>query len=74
VLDQIIKGSIEKSVKAFISSQASLSGAIDPSTKRIDAAVDRALIHHVFTELALGKLTNSEKVYARERLRAELGV
>lgn len=73
-LDQALKTQIEGSVKTFISSQASLSGAIDPSTKRIDAAVDRALIHHVFTDLSHGKLTNDEKVYARARLRAELGI
>lgn len=74
VLDQTTKLHIERSVKSFIALQASLSGVIDPSTKRIDASVDRALIQHIFIALASGKLTNAEKNYARDRLRAELGV
>lgn len=74
VLDQAQKTLIEQAVRTFIAAQASLAGAVDASTKRIDAAVDRALVHHVFTELALGKLTGDEKIYARDRLRAELGV
>jgi hypothetical protein len=65
---------IEVSVKAFIAQQAQLSGMVDPSTKRISATVDRALIFHVFTDLAHGKLTDAEKIYARDLLRAELGV
>jgi hypothetical protein len=65
---------IEQSVKGFIAQQASLSGAVDPSTKRIDSTVDRVLIHHVYTDLGRGALTQNEKIYARDTLKKELGV
>lgn len=66
---------IEQAVKEFIAQQAephSLTAAIDPSTKRIDSAVDRALIHHVFITIGR-KLTNPEKIHARAVLRTEVG-
>lgn len=73
VLDQPMKDRILVLVQGFIAAQSSLSGAVDPGTKRIASIVDRSLIHHVFTELQVGKLTNAEKVLARECLRTELG-
>lgn len=73
-MNDAMRERIRASVAAFVACQSSLGGAVDPETKRIDATVDRALIHHVFTELATGKLTNDEKICARERLRAELGL
>lgn len=64
---------IEVAVKAFIAQQAApLVGVVDHTTKRIDAAVDRSLLHHVFTELGHGRLTEAEKVYARQVFRAEV--
>lgn len=64
---------IEAAVKAFIAQQAApLTGAVDHTTKRIDATVDRALLHHVFTELAHGRLSEGEKVCARQAFRAEV--
>ena len=43
-----------------------------PDQRRIDAALDRLLIHHIYADLGHGKLTNAEKNFARDRLRAEL--
>ncbi|MDA8451995.1 NYN domain-containing protein [Acidovorax sp. NCPPB 3859] len=64
---------IEAAVKTFISQQAApLTGAVDHTTKRIDSTVDRSLLHHVFTELGHGRLTETEKVYARQVFRAEV--
>lgn len=67
------KSQITSAVKSFIAAQqgAPLSGAVDPSTKRIDAAVDRALLHHLFTALGR-KLTPQESVFIREVFRAEV--
>ncbi|EOU9565235.1 NYN domain-containing protein [Pseudomonas aeruginosa] len=73
-LDSAGKAKITAAVQSFIKSQATLAGAIDPSTKRIESSVDRALIHHVFEELSAGKLTGAEKIFAREVFRSELGV
>ncbi|MBN8487368.1 MAG: NYN domain-containing protein [Burkholderiales bacterium] len=62
---------IEVAVRAFISQQATpLTGVVDHTTKRIDGTVDRALLHHVFTELGHGRLTEAEKVYARQVFRS----
>ena len=72
-LDEETKANIETLVKEFVATQSSLSGAVDPGTKRINSSFDRALIHHVFTALQVGKLTNAEKVFARACLRTELG-
>jgi hypothetical protein len=64
---------IEGAVKSFIAQQAaSLTGAVDHTTKRIDGTVDRALLHHVFTQLGHGRLTETEKIYARQVFRAEV--
>ncbi|MDE2156409.1 MAG: NYN domain-containing protein [Xanthomonadaceae bacterium] len=63
------KEKIKALVAEFARSQASLTGAVDPNTKRIDAAVDRALIHDVYQQLAHGKLTNHERNFARTAFR-----
>lgn len=64
---------IEAAVKAFIAQQvAPLTAAVDPTTKRIDSTVDRSLLHHVYNDLAHGRLTEAEKVYARQVFRAEV--
>lgn len=64
---------IEAAVKAFIAQQvAPLTAAVDPTTKRIDSTVDRSLLHHVYNDLAHGRLTEAEKVYARQAFRAEV--
>jgi uncharacterized LabA/DUF88 family protein len=63
---------IEAAVKNFISQQAApLTGAVDNTTKRIDSAVDRSLLHHVFTELGHGRLTEAEKICTRQVFRQE---
>lgn len=62
---------IEAAVKAFIAQQvAPLTTAVDPTTKRIDSTVDRSLLHHVYNDLAHGRLTEAERVYARQVFRA----
>ncbi|MCM5682112.1 NYN domain-containing protein [Schlegelella sp. S2-27] len=69
----IDKAAIEAAVKGFIGQQASpLTGAVDPVTKRIDATIDRALVHHVYTALAHGQLSGEEKVYARQIFRSQV--
>lgn len=68
------KTAIEAAVQAFIATSAPTPAVVDASTKRIEATVDRTLIHHVFTTLAHGQLTNNEKTYARSYFRAQLGV
>jgi uncharacterized LabA/DUF88 family protein len=61
---------IEAAVRSFITQQASsLTGAVDHTTKRIEGAVDRALLHYVSTELGHGRLTETEKIYARQVFR-----
>lgn len=73
VAAQIDGPRIEAAVKAFIAQQAApLTGAVNHTTKRIDSTVDRSLLHHVFIELAHGRLTEAEKVYARQVFRAEV--
>jgi uncharacterized LabA/DUF88 family protein len=63
---------IEEAVKSFIKQAAPLTGAVDPTTKRIDGTVDRALLYHVYTQLGHGRLTEDEKIYARQVFRAEV--
>ncbi|WP_265288891.1 NYN domain-containing protein [Verminephrobacter eiseniae] len=64
---------IEAAVKAFIDQQtAPLAGTVNHAAKRIDANVDRSLLFHVLTELGHGRLTESEKIYARHVFRAEV--
>ena len=61
---------IDAAVNGFITQQAlPMSSAVDAATKRIDATVDRALLHHVYVELGSRKLTNAEKIYARQAFR-----
>lgn len=64
---------IEAAVKDYIAQQAQpMTAAVDSATKRIEAAVDRALLHHVFVELGSRKLTEPEKIYARQVFRASV--
>ena len=64
---------IESAVVEFIARQPqSLSGAVDRATKRIDMDIDRALLHHVFTQLGHGRLSEAEKIWARQVFRAEV--
>ncbi|MDO4637442.1 MAG: NYN domain-containing protein [Lautropia sp.] len=71
-LDEESRLQIIESVKVFVEEQAGLCSEIDPTSRRIDAALDRLLIHHIYADLGHGKLTNAEKNFARDRLRAEL--
>jgi len=71
---QLDQPRIEAAVQAFIASQGSLEGCVNDTTNRIDAAVDRALLHHVYTELAHGSLTIPEKVLARQVFRAAISL
>jgi len=62
---------IEAVVMSFIAQKASsLTGALDHTTKRIEGAVDRALLYYVSTELGHGRLTEAEKIYTRQVFRA----
>jgi hypothetical protein len=61
---------IEEVVKSFIAQKIySMTGALDPTTKRIEGSVDRALLYHVSTELGHGRLTEAEKIYTRQVFR-----
>ena len=71
-LDDESRQQIIESVKVFVEEQAGLCSEVDPTSRRIDAALDRLLIHHIYADLGHGKLTNAEKNFARDRLRAEL--
>jgi uncharacterized LabA/DUF88 family protein len=66
------KSAIDSAVAAFIVANKPPDTAVDSSTKRIDAALDRTLLFHVFTALAHGALTSQEKNHARECLRKRL--
>jgi uncharacterized LabA/DUF88 family protein len=64
---------IEAAVKVFIEQQAApLVDVVDHTTKRIDATIDRSLLHHVSSELGDVRLTEAEKVYARQVFRAHV--
>ncbi len=64
---------IEAVVKSFIGQQATpLTSTVDHTTNRIDAVIDKALLHHVFTELNHGRLQEAEKIYARQVFRSEV--
>ncbi|MBW8832458.1 MAG: NYN domain-containing protein [Burkholderiales bacterium] len=68
---QVDQAAISAAVAAFIAQQATpLTNAVDASTNRIDAAIDRALLFHVLQALSHGALTNAEKIYARQVFRA----
>lgn len=71
-LDDASRQQIIESVKAFVEEQAGLCADVDPNSRRLDAALDRLLIHHIYADLGHGKLTNAEKNFARDRLRAEI--
>jgi hypothetical protein len=69
----IDRSGVEAAVKAFIQQQPIPKvAAVDPQTNRIDADVDRSLLYHVFTELGHGRLSEAEKVYARQVYRSEV--
>jgi uncharacterized LabA/DUF88 family protein len=72
-LNNAEKAAIDNAVKAYIAANLPAAGVVDASTKRIDALVDRTLIHYVFTSLAHGALTGPEKIHARECFRKQLG-
>ncbi len=64
---------VEAAVRGFIAQHPrSLADAVDDTTKRIDMDTDRALLHHVFTQLGHGRLTEAEKIRARQVFRAEV--
>jgi hypothetical protein len=63
---------IEALVRAFIAGEKDPKTAVNPGTKAIDAAVDRALIYSVFSGLGR-KLADRERILARETFRKELG-
>lgn len=64
---------IEFAVLEFIARQPEpLSGVVDRASQRIDMDIDRALLHHVFTHLGHGRLTEAEKIYARQVFRTEV--
>ncbi len=71
-LDEESRLRIIESVKVFVDEQADLCADVDPTSRRIDPGLDRLLIHHIYADLGHGKLTNAEKNFARDRLRAEL--
>ena len=61
---------VEAAVMAFIAQRgSSLVGAVDHTTNRIEATVDRALLYHVSTDLGHGRLTEAEKIYTRQFFR-----
>jgi uncharacterized LabA/DUF88 family protein len=66
------KTAIDSAVAAFIAANKPPDTAVDSSTKRIDATLDKALLFPVFTTLAHGALVSQEKNYARECLRKRL--
>jgi hypothetical protein len=72
-IGQTDKQLIVQSVKTFVRRRTLMAGIIDPSTKRIESSVNRALIHHVYIDLARGPLTAEEKIFASNTLRGELG-
>lgn len=67
---EIDNAKIEAAVSAFIAQHpTSLGSSVDRATQRINSEVDRLLLHFVFTEMAHGRLTEAEKVYARQVFR-----
>lgn len=72
-LDAADRAQIAAAVQAFIAQQAQrLAGVIDPHSRRIDAAIDATLLHHVFVALGRGKLNDAERVFARHVFRMQL--
>jgi len=74
ILSGTQKSAIDTAVAAFIAANSPPANAVDPSTKRIEAALDRLLLHHVYTALAHGALTNTEKNHSRECFRKHFGI
>ncbi|RYY93575.1 MAG: NYN domain-containing protein [Comamonadaceae bacterium] len=70
-LDADAKAHIAAAVQEFVAQQSEEfqnGGVVDPSTKRIDASVDKALLQHVFGTLGR-KLAEAEKVFIRQVFR-----
>ncbi|WP_225781089.1 NYN domain-containing protein [Xenophilus sp. Marseille-Q4582] len=68
-LDTDTKAQIAAAVQAFAAQLAMpLAQVVDPSTHRIDAAVDKALLQHVYGTLGR-KLAEAEKVFIRQVFR-----
>lgn len=64
---------VEAAVRDFIAQHPrSLADSVDGTTKRIDMDTDRALLHHVFTQMGHGRLTEAEKIRARQVFRTEV--
>ena len=64
---------IDAAVQTFIAQQPTpLANAVDHTTNRIDSTVDRSLLHHVFSELGQGRLTEAQKIYARQVFRSKV--
>ena len=71
-LDADAKARIAASVQDFVAQlTVPAEGVVDSSTKRIDAAVDKALLQHVFGTLGR-KLAEAEKVFIRQVFRDAL--
>lgn len=68
-LDAELKARIALSVQEFLGRQdRPLAEMVDPSTHRIEAAVDKSLLQHVFGTLGR-KLSEAEKVFIRQVFR-----
>lgn len=74
ILNAAEKAAIDSAVRSFIAAKAPAKTVVDPSTNRIEASLDAALMHHVFVTLAHGALDQSEKIHARAFFRQQLGV
>lgn len=72
VLSDSDKTEITAVVLEFIKELPALTRPVDATTSRIDAQIDRTLIHFVFSKLNRGQLTNAEKIHARAEFRTVL--
>ena len=66
------RATIQAIVKNFVLKSGTTTAAIDRSTNRIDRTIDGAMLHEVFTVLGHGKLSDEERVHARDCFRATL--
>lgn len=73
VLKVQVKERIERGVKEYISVSMPDKAVVDPSTKRIEASVDAALLRHVAATLSRVSLDNAEMVYARSCFKSQMG-
>ena len=65
---------ISVAVEDFVTMNAgAFTNAIDAATSRIEASLDRRLIHHVFDRLAAGPLSNAQKIFVRQVFRQLIG-